>query len=429
MNAVLEKIENSEAYFQFMIDYKLFEDTLEKTYKKNRKNYEVSGFRKGTVPRSVLESKYGAEMFYQEALDLVIPKEYYAAVKELKLNPVGDPDIEVGYIEKGKELSVKVSVPVVPEVVLGKIEGLEINVPKQADVMEADIDKYLENLRLNNKKVTDKEQEPVAIGDTVTVDYDCKMDGTTYEPVKDYKALVDVNESIMSFEDRLIGAKKGDIVTIEKKFPQDHPNFQLAGKTAYFKATIKKVERIEVLSLDDNFAQEIGKVNTIEDLRIKAKKDLEEMAAQRVIIQRNQEILKGLIQICSVTVPDSLIMKRAMSMMEQFSQELQAQGGTVDLYLQMMNIKGEDFKKQVWEDAKNSLQSQYIIDKIIQEKGFTACEEELNQYIEKFALSVGMAAENAKENLGPLVNKVEYDVKAEKAFQYVVDNAVIAILE
>ncbi len=429
MNAVLEKIENSEAYFQLKINYKIFEDALEKTYKKNRKNYEVSGFRKGAVPRSVLESKYGAEMFYQEALDLVVPKEYYSAVEELQLNPIGDPDIEVGYIEKGKELSIKVSVPVVPEVVLGKIEGLEINVPKQADVTEADIDKYLENLRLNNKKVTDKGQEPVAIGDTVTVDYDCKMDGTTYEPVQDYKALLDGNESFMGFEDRLVGTKKGDIVNIEKKFPQDHPNLQIAGKTAYFKVTIKKVEHIEVLSLDDNFAQKIGKVNTVEELRIKAKKDLEEMAAQRVLMQRNQEILKGLIQICSVTVPDSLIMKRAMSMMEQFSTQLQEQGGTVDLYLQMMNIKSEDFKKQVWEDGKNSLQSEYIIDKILQEKGFTVSEAELKQGIEKFALNIGMDTENARENLGPLVNKVEYDLKAGKALQYVVDNAVITITE
>ena len=185
MNAVLENIENSEAHFRFTIDYKVFADALEKTYRKNKENYQVAGFRKGNVPRSVIESQYGPTVFYQEALDLIMTEEYKKAVESLALNTIGDPDIEVGEIEKGQELSVKASVPVVPEVTLGQLEGIEVVIPKAREVKERDIDKVLEELQYKNKKITDKEMAPAEKGDTVTVDYDCELDGTKFEPVVD----------------------------------------------------------------------------------------------------------------------------------------------------------------------------------------------------------------------------------------------------
>ncbi|ACL19935.1 trigger factor [Desulfitobacterium hafniense DCB-2] len=425
MNAVLENIENSEAHFRFTIDYKVFADALEKTYKKNKKNYQVAGFRKGSVPRSVIESQYGSTVFYQEALDLIMADEYKKAVEGLALDTIGDPDIEVGEIEKGQELSVKASVPVVPEVTLGQLEGIEVVMPKAREVKKADIEKSLEELQYKNKKITDKEMEPAEKGDTVTVDYDCELDGTKFEPVVDYKALLDDSPDTMGFELQLKGARKGDILTIEQVFPQDHLQPQIAGKTACFNVTVKKVERIEMLPLDDAFAQTVGNVSTMEEFRAEIKKNLEEAAAQRVQMQRNNAILSELFKRCQVKIPESLIMQRAMSMLEQFSGQLEAEGGTLDLYLQLMNRKSEDFKREVWQDAENSLKADYILDKVIKEKGYTVSEEELNQGCEKFALSINMAPENARQNLGPLVNKVEYDLKAEKAFHYLLEHAVI----
>lgn len=425
MNAVLENIENSEAHFRFTIDYKVFADALEKTYKKNKENYQVAGFRKGNVPRSVIESQYGPTVFYQEALDLIMTEEYKKAVESLALNTIGDPDIEVGEIEKGQELSVKASVPVVPEVTLGQLEGIEVVMPKAREVKERDIDKVLEELQYKNKKITDKEIAPAEKGDTVTVDYDCELDGTKFEPVVDYKALLDDSSDTMGFEGQLEGAQKGDILDIKKVLPHDHPQPQIAGKTACFKVTVKKVERIEILPLDDAFAQKVGNVSTMEEFRAEIKKNLEQAAAQRVQMQRNNAILSELFKRCQVKIPESLIMQRAMSMLEQFSGQLEAEGGTLDLYLQLINKKSGDFKREVWEDAENSLKADYILDKIIKEKGYTVSEEELNQGCEKFALSINMSPENARQKLGPLVHKVEHDLKAEKAFQYLLEHAVI----
>lgn len=425
MNAVLENIENSEAHFRFTIDYKVFADALEKTYRKNKKNYQAAGFRKGNVPRSVIEAQYGPTVFYQEALDLIMTEEYKKAVESLALNTIGDPDIEVGEIEKGQELSVKASVPVVPEVTLGQLEGIEVVMPKAREVKERDIDKVLEELQYKNKKITDKEMAPAEKGDTVTVDYDCELDGTKFEPVVDYKALLDDSSDTMGFEGQLEGAQKGDILDIKKVLPHDHQQPQIAGKTACFKVTVKKVERIEILPLDDAFAQKVGNVSTMEEFRAEIKKNLEQAAAQRVQMQRNNAILSELFKRCQVKIPESLIMQRAMSMLEQFSGQLEAEGGTLDLYLQLINKKSGDFKREVWEDAENSLKADYILDKIIKEKGYTVSEEELNQGCEEFALSINMSPENAGQKLGPLVHKVEHDLKAEKAFQYLLEHAVI----
>lgn len=425
MNAILENIENSEAHFRFTIDYKVFEDALEKAYKKNKKNYQATGFRKGSAPRSVIESQYGPTVFYQEALDLIMTDEYKKAVEGLALNTIGDPDIEVEEIEKGEALTVKASVPVVPEVTLGQLEGIEVDIPKARIVKKTDIEKVLKELQYKNKKITDKEMAPAEKGDTVTVDYDCELDGTKFEPVVDYKALLDNSSDTMGFELHLEGAHKGDILNIKQVFPHDHLQPLIAGKTVCYKVTVKKVERVESLPLDDAFAQKVGNVGTIGEFRAEIKKNLEQAAAQRVEMQRNNAILSELFKRCQVKIPESLIMQRAMSMLEQFSGQLEAEGGTLDLYLQMMNKKSKDFKREVWEDAENSLKSDYILDKIIKEKGYTVSEEELQRGCEKFALSINMSPENARQNLGPLVTKVEHDLKADKAFQYLLEHAVL----
>jgi trigger factor len=426
MNVILEKVEKGEAYFQFTIEAKKFEDCLKKAYKKNVKNYNIPGFRKGNVPQDILEAKLGANIFYADALDLVVPDEYYAAIKELELTPFGDPDIEVGNIEKGKPLSVKVVVPLQPEVKLGKIEGLEIKVAKTKEVTELDIEKYIEDLRTRHRKVIDKSEEPAALGDTVTVDYKCTVEDTDYGTVENYKLALNPDSFILGFEDQLIGAKKGESRHIEKEFPVEHAVMQLAGKTAHFEVEVKSVEFIELRELNDQFALEIAKVNNLEELRLDAKNKLLQMTSERATTSKKQAIIKALLDVSEVSVPDFLVMQQAKAMLEDFQNGLTSQGGSLDLYVQMNNTSTEVLKKQIWDDAKIITQSNYILDKIIREKGIEVSEEEFNKGIEAFAISINMDPENARENLGPLVDKVLFDLKADKAVQYLLDCAVLS---
>lgn len=431
MNATLEKVENSEAYLEFMIEAEKIEEGLEKSYKKNVKKYNIPGFRKGSAPRSRLESKYGPEVLYEDAIDFVVPNEYYAAIKELNLKTIGEPDIEVGYIVKGKPVNVKVRVPVKPEVSLGKLEGLEIKVPKPYEVTEKDIEKYLQDLCSKNKTVIDKAKEHAALGDTVTIDYECTVEDTDVGGKEENCKIILGSDSFFpGLEEKLVGVKKGDKLNVEVSFPQEHPAVQLAGKNAFFKVKVKNVENIQLRELNDQFAQEVAKLNSLEELRLDAKQKIVEMASQRDLNMKKQAVIKALLNACEFDVPEPLVMQQAQSMLEEFTNHLKAEGGTIELYLQMNNMDFASFKKQMWENAKIVIKSNCLLEKIIEEKNFEVTDEELNNGIEAFGISIGMARENAKkENIGPLVNKVSFDLKADKAVQYVLNHAVITITD
>src|SRR5665648_205925 len=279
MNVTLEKVENSEAYFEIVIEAGKFEKGLEESYKKNVKNYNIPGFRDGSAPRTIIESKYGPEVLFQDAIDFVVPDEYYAAIKELELKTFGEPDIEVGYIIKGEPISVKVRVPVKPEFTLAKLEGLEIKLPKADEVTEIDINKYLKDMQSKNKIVIDKSKEPAALGDTVTFDYKSTIEDDAFEGQENFKLILGSDAFFLGFEDKLVGVKKGDKLNVEITLPKEHLAVQLAGKNAQFMVTVKNVENIQFRELNDQFAQEIANVNTLEELRLEAKKKLLEMAS------------------------------------------------------------------------------------------------------------------------------------------------------
>lgn len=429
MNVTLEKIEKSEAYLEIIIEAEKFEKGLEKSYKKNVRKYNVDGFREGCAPRTIVESKYGPEVLFEDAMEFVVPDEYYAAIKELQLDVVGEPDIEVGYIEKGKDISVKVCVPVKPVVTLVNLEGLEITVSKVDEVTDNDVEKYLQNLRSGNKIVIDKLQDPAAEGDTVTINYKSKLDGTAFDGQEDFKLMIGSDTFFPGFEEKLIGVKKGEKLDIEITFPMDHASVQLAGKKAEFKVQVNKVENIQLRELNDQFAQEITKVNSLEELRIEVKRQLNEIAVLRASNAEKQAVVKAALERCEIDVPDALIMEQAKSMLEQLSNEIKSEGGTLELYLQMINSDFESLKKKMWQDAKLVIKTSYLLEKIIEEQGFELTDEELNKGIELFAKSIGMDTENAKENIGPLINKVIFDVKSEKAAVFLLKSAVITIAE
>lgn len=432
MNATLEKVENSEAYLEIVIETGKFEEALEKSYKKNVKKYNVSGFRKGSAPRTILETKFGPEIFFEDAIEFVVPNEYYAAIKELELKTIGEPDIEVGYIKKGKPVSVKVRVPVKPEITLGKLEGLEIKVQKADEVTEKAIEKYLQDLRFQNKKIIDKSNEFAALGDTVTIDYKYSIEGTdtTYDGKKeDFKLLLGSDTFFPGFDEKLVGVKKGDKLNVEISFPKEHLAVQLASKIVLFKVSVKSVENVQLRELNDQFAQEIANMNNLEELREEAKKKLLELASLRALNTEKQAVIRALLDTHDVSVPEFVVMQQAQMMLEQFTTQVESQGGSIELYLQMINSNAENLKREMWEAARNATKSSYILEKIIEEKNFQVSDKELNSGIEAFATSIGMEKENAKENLGPLVDKVLFDLKANKAVQYLLNHAVITIVE
>ncbi len=429
MIAKLIKVENSEAYLEIEIAAEVFEEGLEKAYHKVIKKVDIPGFRKGSAPRAVLEANYGTEILLQDAIDQVVPPAYYAAIKDLKLDPIGEPDIEVGYVISGEPVMVKTIVPLRPEVTLGQIEGLEVTVPAVDPVKEKDVEKYLQDLCIQNRKVIEKTYEPAAIGDTVTINYQGYVEDTVFQGEENFKILLGSNTFIPGFEEQLIGVKAGDQVEVRIKFAPEHPAQTLAGKNAVFNVTVIKVENIQNRNLDDQFAREAANVNNIEELRLQVKTQLLAINSQRAVELQRQAVIAAALELCEFTVPEYLVMERAKLMLEQFTKQLASQGGNIDLYLQMTNSNEESLKREIWKDAKIHTRVSFMLDKIVAEKDFELSDDELNQGLEAFAAKIGMDTKNAKANLGPMVENVMYELKIEKAIQYLLDHAVITVAE
>jgi trigger factor len=428
MSAKLEKIENSEAYFEFDIEWKLFDKGLEKAYKKVIKKLDIPGFRKGTAPRSVVEANLGLEVLLEEGIQFVVPDLYYAAIKELNLDTIGEPDIEVGHVVNGQPVSVKVIVPLRPEVILGKIEGLEVTIPDLAEVSDMDVDRFLHNLVNSNKIVTNKNDEPAANGDTVTIDYKGFVEGTVFEGEQDFKVLIGANAFIPGFEEQLIGSRQGDDLEVRINFAKDHPSELLAGKSAVFNVSIKKVEDIKERKLDDQFAKEVAQLAGLDELRSEARKRLEEMAKQRFEENKKQAVISTALEQCDFKVPEYLVMERATARLKEFSQQLESQGGTIDLYLQMTGNTIENFKSQMWQEAKHFIRSHFMLDKILEEKGFTVSEDELDKAVEQFAINNRMDIDDdLRERLGPMVDSIAYELRLEKVVDYLINHAQISI--
>ncbi len=430
MSAKLEKIENSEAYFEFDITWETFDKGLQKAYKKVVKKLDIPGFRKGTAPRSVVEANFGLNVLLEEGMDFIVPDAYYAAVKELNLDTIGEPDIEVGYVVKNQPVNIKAVVPVKPEIVLGQIEGLEVTVPPVTPVSEEDVERFLQNMVYSNKTIIDKADEPAANGDTVTIDYKGFVEDTVFEGEQNFKVLIGANAFIPGFEEQLIGARPGDDLDVKIKFADDHPSNQLSGKNAVFKVNIKKVEHIKEKNLDDQFAREVAHLSSLEELRSETKKSLQQMAEQRFDENKKQAVINAALEQCDFTVPEYLIMEQATAMLQEFSQQLESQGGTIDLYLQMSGNNKETLKAQMWKNAKNFVRSHYMLDKILQEKNFEVSEEELNKGMEQFAINNKMDIDNnLKDRLGPMADSIAYELKIEKVIGYLVNHAKISIGE
>lgn len=431
MNAILEKIENSEAFVCFEIAAEKFEAGIKKAYKKDVKKYEVAGFRKGSVPQASLEAKYGPEIFYETAMDLVVPQAYYDAVEELKLQTVGEPDIEVGYIIKDQAIQVKVRVPVKPEVKLGPLEGLEIKVPKRQAVRDKDIEKQLQHLRFTNKVSDNKGKAAAVMGDTVTLDYEIRVDAAELASKEtDVKVLLGSGLFFPGLEDKLIGVKAGDVLAVETSFPQDHPAARLAGHAAAFVIKVKQVDHIYYRELNDQFARDVAQLENLEALRLSVKQKLNEDLERQDFYMKKQAVLQAVLHNCSFAVSEQLVMRQAQEMLERLVKQVEAEGGSLELYLQMQQITFEGLKKTIWEDAEFIIKANYVLEKIVEEKGFEVDEKELDSGIEAFGVSLGMAKANArKENLEPLLEKIHFDLKAEKAVRYLLSHAVISLTD
>jgi trigger factor len=426
MGAKLEKIENSEAYLEIEVDVETLEKGLEKAYRKVVKEVSIPGFRKGKVPREFLEAHYGKEILFEDALEFVVPGAYEQALDDLHIDPIAQPEFDIGEIKSGEVLQFKVKVAVKPEVVLGKLEGLEVSVPMHK-VSEADVEQRIEEMRSRYAQLVDKNEDPSELGDTVTIDFVGCIDEIPFEggTGEDYKLELGSNTFIPGFEEQLIGLKAGETKDVKVVFPEAYHAEDLAGKDAVFQTTIKKIEHKELRPLNDEFAQEVSDFDTIEELRNDVKVNLEKANEYRQNGIIKKEVLARAVEQCSIDIAPAVIEIQFQTILSQFEQRISSQGISMEQYFQFTNSNLHEFRQDMLPEAESNAKTNFMLEKIVEEKGFELTDEEVDKQIEEIAVQMGVDFDQAKQNLEGVMDKVKVNMKVDKAIKYLVDNAII----
>jgi trigger factor len=414
-----EKVEKSRVALTISVGAEEFEAAVNKAYLKMRGKINVPGFRAGKAPRKIIEKMYGAEVFYEEAVNIVLPDAYEAAVAEQKLDVVGYPEVELEGVN-AEGCTFKCTVPVYPEVKLGQYKGLEA--PKaEVKVMAADVNNRLSEMADRNSRLVSVDRAAKK-GDTANIDFEGFDNGVPFDGGKGESHDLELGSGsfVPGFEDQVIGMKAGEEKDIDITFPQDYTP-ELAGKAVVFHVKVNEVKVKEVPALDDEFAKDVSEFDTLKDLKADIKKKLTEernTAAQRAFEDvLMQKVADGI----EADIPDAMVDAQAEQMVNNFKQQMAAQGIPFEQYLKMTNTSEADFKAQAQAPALGQVRMDLALAAIVKEEKLEASDAEVDAEMEKVAQQYGMDLETVKKYLR--ADEVKEQVLREKAIKVVADSA------
>jgi len=415
-----EKLEKSRVALTIEASAEEFEAAVNKAYLKMRGKINVPGFRVGKAPRKIIEKMYGEEVFYEEAVNIILPDAYEDAVKEQKLDVVGYPEVELESCTKDGVVF-KCTVAVYPEVKLGQYKGLEA--PKaEVKVAAADVNARLKEMADRNSRLVSVERA-VKKGDTADIDFEGFDNGVAFDGGKGENFDLEIGSGsfVPGFEEQLIGMKAGEEKDIDITFPENYAP-ELAGKPVVFHVKVNEVKVKEVPAIDDEFAKDVSEFDTLKELKADIKK---KMTAERTeAAQRAFEdvLMAKVAEGVEAEIPHEMVELQAERMMEQFKQQLAAQGIPFDQYLQMTGTTEADFRKQADGPAAEQVKMDLAVEAIIRAEGLEATDEDVENELKNVAEKYGMDLETVKKYLRP--EDVKEQVIREKAVKVVADSAV-----
>ena len=414
-----EKIENSKVVLTIEVAAEEFEAAVNKAYLKMRGKINVPGFRPGKAPRKIIEGMYGTEVFYEEAVNIVLPDAYEAAVKEQELNVVGYPQVELENVGKDGA-SFKCTVAVYPEVKLGQYKGLEA--PRaEVKVMAADVNARLKEMAERNSRLVSVERA-VKKGDTADIDFEGFDNGVPFDGGKGTNFDLEIGSGsfVPGFEDQLIGMKAGEEKDIDITFPKDYTP-ELAGKPVVFHVKVNEVKVKEVPALDDEFAKDVSEFDTIKELKADLKKkitDERKSAAQRAF---EDVLMDKVAEGIEADIPEDMIDLQARHMVDNLKQQLASQGIPFDQYTKMTGGSEESVLADAQEPAKRQVRMDLAVAAIIKAEKLDATDDEVEAEMKKLADQYGMELENVKKYLR--AEDVKEQVMREKVIRLVADSA------
>ena len=415
-----EKLEKSKVALTIEVGAEEFEAAVNKAYLKMRGKMSIPGFRPGKAPRKIIEGMYGADVFYEEAVNIVLPQAYEAAVKEQELDVVGYPEVDLENC--GKEgVTFKCTVAVYPEVKLGQYKGLEA--PKaEVKVMAADVNARLKEMADRNSRLVSVERA-VKKGDTANIDFEGFDNGVAFEGGKGENFDLEIGSGsfVPGFEDQLIGMKAGEEKEINITFPENYTP-ELAGKPVVFKVKINEVKAKEVPAIDDEFAKDVSEFDTLKELKADMKKKMTEerkIAAQQAF---EDALMKKVADGIEADIPEDMVKAQAERMLEGFKQQLASQGIPFEQYLQMTGMTNETFLAQAHQPALDQVRMDLAVEAIVKAEGLEASDEDVENEMKNIAEKYGMDPESVKKYLP--ADQVKEQVIREKVIKVVADAGV-----
>lgn len=425
MSVQVEKLEKNMAKLTIEVAPEELEKAIEGAYQKNKGKISIPGFRKGKVPRQMIERMYGKEVFYEDAVNALIPEAYEKAVDECEEEIVSSPKIEVEQVETGKPFIFTAEVALKPEVKLGKYKGVKVE-KADTEVTDEEVDKEIDKERESNARNIDVTDRAVKDGDIVTLDFEGFVDGTAFEGGKgeNYPLTIGSGTFIPGFEEQLVGAEIGKETEVNVTFPEDYQAEDLKGKAAVFKCTVKEIKEKELPTLDDEFASEVSEFETLAEYKADIRGRLEERKAKAAREAKEAAVIEEIIKDSDMEIPEAMIETQQRQMIDEFAQRIQMQGLTLEQYFQFTGASYDQMIEQVKPQAEKRIQSRLVLEAVAAAEKIEATEEDYEEELKSMAEAYQMEVDKVKELLPEKsVQQIKEDIAVKKAAEFVVDNA------
>lgn len=425
MSFTVETLENNTAKFTITVDAAKFEDAIKKAYEKKKGDFSVPGFRKGKVPQNMVEKMYGAGVFYEEAANICMPEAYDEAATESGLEIVSRPEVDVTQIEKGKDFIFTATVALKPEVELGEYKGIEVETTP-VEVTDEDIEAEINKVREQNSRIVPVEDRAIEDGDIANINFEGFIDGVAFDGGKgeDYALTIGSHSFIDTFEEQLIGKNVGDNVDVNVTFPEQYQAAELAGKPATFKVEILSIKKKELPEVDEDFVQDISEFDTVDEYKEDVKKTITERKENAAKVEKENKIIEKIIEDSKMEIPDAMVDEQARMMVNEMAQNMQAQGFTIQQYMQMTGLTAETMAEQMKPQALKRIQSRLVLEAIAAAEKIEISEENVDEQLQKMAENYQMEFETLKGYMGENeIKQMKSDLAVQKAVDLIVEQA------
>lgn len=426
MSLQVEKLEHNMAKLTVEVAAEDVEKALQAAYLKQRKQINIPGFRKGKVPRQMIEKMYGPEVFYDEAANNMIPDAYAKAYDESELDIVSQPKIEVVQMEKGKPFIFTAEVATKPEVTLGDYKGLKVD-KVSTRVTQKEVDEEIEKERERNARTIEVTDRAVQDKDEVTLDFEGFVDGVAFEGGKgeDYPLTIGSGSFIPGFEEQLIGAEIDKEVEVNVTFPKEYHSEELAGKDATFKCTVHTIKAKELPELDDEFASEVSECETMDAYRAEVKKNIKERKERTGKEKKENQAVDQAIENAQMDIPEAMIEFQVRQMADDFARRIQQQGLTVEQYFQFTGMTAEKMMEEMRPQAEKSIKTRLVLEAIVKAENVEVSDERVEEELTKMAEAYQMEVEKLKEFMGENEKKqIKEDLAVQEAITLLVNESV-----